>query len=398
MSLRETLLVIVRRWRLSVPAFVLSVILAAGTFVLIRPSYVAEEQLLILASPTAAGIDEPTNPFLNFGSTLVSTAGVVTLTVQAPQVVEALEKQGFSAEYEVKIDDSTPAPILLVTATDADPGVASRTADAVTDEVKKSLDAVQEKAGAPRDTWVRTDVLFRSPKAKIQRKSQIRAVIVVFAGALTVTALALFLIEGRAQRRARAQAFEQTGRKPAAWAGDRPPAATTSGRPPMPAASTPMTAYPAPPTSPQGAGWAPPQPQQPAAQPAPPPVQQPVQQQPHRAPARPPVPTAAGSAAAPPTAPTAPAGAAAPAGRPAGPMTAYPTPHGPPAPVPGRGPWPGPAPPSPAVGTSAPGGQAPEEGGLRTTPAGLRVSSRNGHRDEAAEGDDFSKLLHRDEK
>jgi capsular polysaccharide biosynthesis protein len=201
MSYWETLLVIMRRWRISVPAALVALIIAIGTFLAVPPSYEDSVQVLFLGSPTQPGEKALVNPYLELGSTLVSTADVIRLKVSTPQVVEALAKEGATAEYGVALDQSTPAPVLIVTSKAADPAVAQSTGRAVVKEIQATLQDLQEQAGAPRSTWVVTSVLSTLPKPERKLNVSIRPAIVASGGFLALTIFVLFLREGRLRRR-----------------------------------------------------------------------------------------------------------------------------------------------------------------------------------------------------
>jgi capsular polysaccharide biosynthesis protein len=200
LSYLETLLVILHRWRLSVPAILLALVAGGTAFFLVPPGYEDSAQVLFIGSPNQPGEKVQTNPYLALSSTLVSTADVIRLTVTTEQTADALAGQGARAAYEVALDQSTPAPVLLVTAKGSDPQVTRRTNLAVVDEIQRLLDEVQLQAGAPRATWVSSTVIARLPKPVRKLNQSLRPAIGATVGVLAISFFGLFLLEGRRRR------------------------------------------------------------------------------------------------------------------------------------------------------------------------------------------------------
>ncbi len=106
---------------------------------------------------------EPVNPFLQFGSTMVSTADVLRLSVSTPKISDEVTGGGKLGEYLVILDTSTPAPVLDVTVTSGEPATARRITQQVVGLINSQLAERQQAAGAPRATWLRTTVLSDQP-------------------------------------------------------------------------------------------------------------------------------------------------------------------------------------------------------------------------------------------
>lgn len=201
MSYWETLLVILRRWRISVPAVLLAAGVGAGIFVVVPPSYEDTVQVLFLGSPNQPGEKAKVNPYLSLSSTLVLTAAVVQARLSTPQEVESLAALGATAQYVVIPDQSTPAPVLLLTTTSAHPAVATRTSQALVTEIQRILVDLQQSAGAPVSTWVNSAVISSLPEPKRKLNASIRPAITAAGGVFVLMMFVLFLFEGRRRRR-----------------------------------------------------------------------------------------------------------------------------------------------------------------------------------------------------
>lgn len=197
LSYLETLLVILRRWRFSVPAMLLAVGIGSMAFWVVPPAYEDSTQVLFLGSPKQPGEPDLINPYLQLASTLVSTADVIRLKVTTAQTAQELAANGFRAQYEVTLDQSTPAPVLIVITKDSDPNRARLTGRAVVDEIERLLEDVQRQAGAPRSTWVSSTVISRLPEPQRKLNESLRPAIGAFVVVLAIALFGLFLFEGR---------------------------------------------------------------------------------------------------------------------------------------------------------------------------------------------------------
>ena len=179
------------------PAILLALATGGITFFLVPPGYEDSTQVLFIGSPNQPGEKVQSNPYLSLSSTLVSTADVIRLTVTTAQTAQALADQGATAFYDVSLDQSTPAPVLLVTTKASDPAIARRTGTAVVAEIARLLQDVQQQAGAPRSTWVATTVISQLPEPARKLNQSLRPAIGATVGVLALTLFGLFLLEGR---------------------------------------------------------------------------------------------------------------------------------------------------------------------------------------------------------
>jgi capsular polysaccharide biosynthesis protein len=204
MSLTEFAAVVLRRWYVAVPGLLLSCALAVGVFSVVPPKYESKVQLLLvppnIPNSPGAGLS---NPYLNFGPGLLTTADILSVSETSQDAAQRVASAGGRSLYTVARDTNTSGPVIDVSATDKDSGAAARTVDVVVKQLTSDLNAAQQKAGAPESTWIKAQVLTRSPAPKKLLKSAIQASLAVGLGGFFSTVLVAVLLERREHRRRR---------------------------------------------------------------------------------------------------------------------------------------------------------------------------------------------------
>lgn len=364
MDLVDLVRIGLRRWYVAVPASIVVVLASLVVRSSVDLEYKSTGSLLLFA-PREARVAE--NRLLAFNSLNVP-ASVSAQVVSSLETKEKLIAQGASGDYEVGLDPSNPAPLVIAVATGS-LEQAKRTVELVLAEVDADLERRQVALGAPPETWITTEIVTPPTKPVAQSGARTRAFIAVLMVGMALVAGLTLLVDlvldrrsGAPRLRRRAASTEGAGPgTPAPDAGvaaappptgpvTPPPAATPppvpapgpafAPRPPAPAApprsAVPPTPRPAPPAA-ASTPAAPSRSAPPAPRPAP------------SAPA-PPRPAAAGSPPPPAPAPPRPATAAHPPA-PGAPATAAPPPPAAPAaaPPPAAAPAPAPGAPQPAT-------------------------------------------------
>jgi len=204
MSLTEFAAVVLRRWYVAVPGLLLSCALAVGVFSIVPPKYESKVQLLLVPPniPTSPGAGL-SNPYLNFGPGLLTTADILSVSETSQDAAQRVASAGGRSLYTVSRDTNTSGPVIDVSATDKDSGGAAKTVDVVVKQLTTDLNAAQQKAGAPESTWIKAQVLTKSPAPKKLLKSAIQVSLAVGLGGLFITVLAAVLLERREHRRQR---------------------------------------------------------------------------------------------------------------------------------------------------------------------------------------------------
>ncbi len=212
MYLRDALRVLVRRWYIVVPLFV---VLAFGTNIMAKrtPYSYRSTATVVLLPPTVVSAADPTlaNPYLSFSSNMASTAAILARASTTDSAADGLRTQGASATYTVHSDPHAPgAPVLLVAATSTHPEIASRTLDGVISLLRSELADRQQAAKAPANLFISLSVISsNSPERLDLARSK------VLGGGLAVAVLfpvvIALLVEAFTHRGARAPGAASTG-------------------------------------------------------------------------------------------------------------------------------------------------------------------------------------------
>src|SRR5690606_28322121 len=129
-----TVLVLFRRWYISVPAFVLAVAAAFGVYATLPTVYVSNA-VLVLATPTGRGVVPPdpripmprSNPMLNFEHGLSVSASILIAALGTPETARELGvREGGDTEYQVtngssNLESLATGPLVFVEASSTDP-------------------------------------------------------------------------------------------------------------------------------------------------------------------------------------------------------------------------------------------------------------------------------------
>jgi hypothetical protein len=202
----KTLLVLVRRWYVAVPAMLVSVGLAAMAYQSIPPKYETTGSIILLspaqgasggASRTGGG---PTNPLLSFDGSLETTAQLLTQVLLSPAVAKQLAAQGATGDYEVG-DANLGGPFVNVVATGQSPSEAQRTVTLVLTRARLELQERQEALNAPRASYINAGDVVRPTEAKLLVGGKIRGAGAALALGLAASLGSAFMIESIVEHR-----------------------------------------------------------------------------------------------------------------------------------------------------------------------------------------------------
>lgn len=194
--------VVRRRWYVVGLGLVLTALLAVGVTGLVDPTYTARGSVVVLLPNTIADPNTGRqNPYLSFGSVQIP-ASILTEAVSQPLVREAIAASGGTAVYEVVLDPSTPAPLIVVTTTGDNPEQVIKTVGLVMDRLEQELITRQEAVEAPAATWLTLDPLAVPEEATPQLGSRMRALAVTIALGFAASVAVAVLLESVSNRRA----------------------------------------------------------------------------------------------------------------------------------------------------------------------------------------------------
>lgn len=144
------------------------------------------------SSPEVAASDPSANPYLELDASVAQATSLVVAQVNAADAREIVAART-GGSYEATNVDLTPQTFtttISITATATDPEAARATADAVIDEVRGTLAAMQNRAGVSPDAALRADPIVPPSEGTAAGSSRLRA---AGAGAAAVLLLTLLI-------------------------------------------------------------------------------------------------------------------------------------------------------------------------------------------------------------
>lgn len=207
--------IMVQRWYFTLIGLLITVTLCGLAALAVPVKYQAKAQILVLPPHTSVGTGG--NPYLALGG-LQAASDVLARAMSDGKTFQLLRSEGITGTYTVARDLTTSGPILLVAADDSTPEGALSTLNGILAQAAPRLAALQDDLNVPQSTRLTSDVFTQDTAASTQRKSQIRAVLVGFAGGVFVTIMLVSAADSVLTRRRRRRAAA----KPAEPTPDRP--------------------------------------------------------------------------------------------------------------------------------------------------------------------------------
>jgi uncharacterized protein involved in exopolysaccharide biosynthesis len=200
----KTLLVLLRRWYVAVPALVVSAGLAAMAYQSIPPKYEATGSVALLTPTQGAGgsaaKNGPSNPLLSFDGSLETTAQLLTQVLLSPATAEELAGQGATADYEVG-DANIGGPFVNVVATGRSAAEAQRTVTLVLNRAREELLERENKLNAPRSSYIVVQDVVRPTEAKALVGGKTKGAGAALALGLAASLGSAFMIESIVENR-----------------------------------------------------------------------------------------------------------------------------------------------------------------------------------------------------
>ncbi|GGS21590.1 hypothetical protein [Actinokineospora fastidiosa] len=179
MDFWKTLLVLLKRWYVALPVFVITVGAAGGVY-LTTPMVYQSTGLLVLTSPSSGptSIEDKetgqTNPLLAFDSSLAISASIVIQTINTPVVVKELGADKPEHTFELSGGNEGGPFISVVTESESEPG-ARELAVQVLDRVRAELTKRQEDLGAAPSTFIGVNEIVAPTEPEALTGGKLRA-------------------------------------------------------------------------------------------------------------------------------------------------------------------------------------------------------------------------------
>jgi hypothetical protein len=217
----KSLMVLLRRWYVALPALVLSLGLSAAVYESVPAKYESRGTIMLLSSSsgaTAGGSAKTgqTNPLLSIDGSLTLTSTALIQVVKSPEVAQDIYNHGGTAVYEAG-DGQLGGPFINVDATGGSPGEVQRTVLMVLQRAAVELRNREITYKAPISTYIQIDDLVSPTEAKQLLGSKVRAAGAALALALAFSLSSAFMIESLMENRRdkRRRSTVKAGSKPA---------------------------------------------------------------------------------------------------------------------------------------------------------------------------------------
>ncbi|HEX5404349.1 MAG TPA: hypothetical protein VFX16_18840 [Pseudonocardiaceae bacterium] len=214
MDFWKTMGVLLRRWYVSVPVFVISLVLAGGAFFAVHTQY-ESTGTIVLTAPTAGGVTAvnpadatgPGNPLLDFEGSLTITTQLLIQSLSSPTVQNQVGAQGGVGTFQAG-DGETGGPFVVIIADAPSKAQAEKTVSLALKYAQTELNTRQKNLDAPPSTFIGTQVVVAPTPAITKIGSKVKAGGVVFALGLVLGLAAAFAFESVATNRRRRKADE----------------------------------------------------------------------------------------------------------------------------------------------------------------------------------------------
>jgi hypothetical protein len=208
MDFWRTVLVLFRRWYVTMPAFLLAVGMALMVYSSVPVRYVSTAALVLTVPPTGGSLmpspnHQPmvTNPLLNFDQGLSMAATILIQALGTPEMATELgAPPGGSTTYRITNGGTNPelltaGPFVFIAGEAAAAAPAQDIVRRVIDRAKLELAARQRELDAPESTYLTISVVVAPTTAEAQGGSRMRAGAAALALGLIASLAAGFAME-----------------------------------------------------------------------------------------------------------------------------------------------------------------------------------------------------------
>jgi hypothetical protein len=187
-----------RRWYLVVLGAIATAALVLAAYISSPPAYNA--RALVLLFPSTSAVGERGNPLLALGG-LEQPAGVLVAYLSSDAAREEVEQRSETAEYLIRIDDSTRGPVIAVDVSDTDSQRALNTLGFILDRIPQGLAELQEQVDAPAEAAITSMQLTVDEEAERDIGGTVRIVIAALVVGVAGTCATAFALDGLLGRR-----------------------------------------------------------------------------------------------------------------------------------------------------------------------------------------------------
>jgi hypothetical protein len=203
MDIVEMIRVIRRRWRVSVPALLLVLIAAVGSYARWPNSYSSFSEVTLLGSPVASNVPGfGSNPYLATDG-LASIDATLVAYLTSDQAIAHIKALGVTESVTVAIPPYAAGPFYTITVQGNNPAQVQHATAIVTDYSQRALIQLQDTVRPPmgKGSLVTSAVISAPSKPTKVKKKKLEIVAGITIGVLILALAAIFAAEGRAKGR-----------------------------------------------------------------------------------------------------------------------------------------------------------------------------------------------------
>jgi hypothetical protein len=199
-DLLDSLNILLKRWLLTLPLFILTIGALAGATVVLPWEYESQASMVLLASPLQAK-SAGGNPWLVFDGSLTVTAEVVGREMMDDATVTRLRASGLTAAYTVMIAPNSTGPVLSVDVTGKDEANTAATMKAVLAMIPDRLQQIQADGGVAPAARISLSMVSVSPRPQTKSTGKLRNLAVILFAGLSITVVTPLFVESISVRR-----------------------------------------------------------------------------------------------------------------------------------------------------------------------------------------------------
>jgi hypothetical protein len=201
MDFWKTIGVLLRRWYVAVPVFVVAIGVAGGVYLKVPTQY-ESTGTIVLTAPTAGGVTSinpaqaagPGNPLLDFEGSLTITTQLLIQSLSSPTVAQQIADEGGVSTYQAG-DGETGGPFVVIIADANSAQEAELTVSLALKFAQSELDARQKNLNAPPSTYIGTQSVVSPTSSTTKIGGKVRAAGVALVLGIVLSLAAAYGIE-----------------------------------------------------------------------------------------------------------------------------------------------------------------------------------------------------------
>jgi hypothetical protein len=196
----DGLRIVLRRWKVALPIFLVFAVLAIVGSGMINAEYSAHGSVMLIGPSTSGAAADPTagegdgNPLFTGCNSCETVARATQLSLSSTEAKQGMAEAGLSTDYVIVVENRSP--LITLTATSDTPEGAVDSLAGVIDRINGELELQQSDVNAPSDLRITANVLFQDTAAKGDYGGRTKARAAILAAGILAAAGTALLMEG----------------------------------------------------------------------------------------------------------------------------------------------------------------------------------------------------------